>query len=384
MVVPSYILRWAKVQHALVTPFFPQSTNNMMAHPQLLRILSVFVLIAGPVLTGCNTDQQQRPVHMDFDAVFQPLDTVRLDHNVFLTDIRVVDISDAGEILLVDSRAARDSDLHMFGPSGSHIRKLTVIDCDPGASFWPLEARFVGTSRIVAASLVGFAFLFDENGRCFVAGRTEAHRDIYALCEFSDTIFSLQRVRPGEAALVAFSSLLVSVDSFQIQPPIFPWFHMGFDDRRRIGCFEDGPWYTFGESMDAIPLHPYEGTIRYRPHFFASPKRDAPPGNDIEGRFAVLREATRTGSVFELSTTTRLIVYRDGRKVGNHFDAGERGLMIAEHGENGYAVTTVSPYLPMAAKDGDVYFRGDPEQLPNGETGNWTLMRFRFLGRPGG
>ena len=321
---------------------------------------------------------------MDFDAVFQPLDTVRLDHNVLLTDISVVDVSDAGEILVIDRRDTRDRDLHVFDQSGSHVRTVDVADCDPGASFWPFEARFVGQSRIAATSFSGFAFLFDEDGKCIVVGRTAAHRNIDSICSRTDTIFSLQNVWPGEASIVVFSSLLAPLDSFQIQPPIFPWFHMGWVEHRRIGCFQDGPWYTYGESIDAIPLRSHEGVIRYLPSFHAAPKRDAPSGNDIEGRFAVLREATITGSVFELSATTRLIVYRDGRRVGNHFDGRDRGLMIVEHGKNGYAVTTVSPHLPKAAKDGVAYFRGDPEQLPDGETGNYTLMRFRFLGRPGG
>ena len=345
------------------------------------RICAAVVLLPALVLSACDGGKGPRPVHFDFDALFQPLDTVRLDHTVPLTSFRYVDISDAGEILVIDDRGMMTLELHVFSESGTFIRTLDVADCDPGADFQPMAARFVGQSHIVSTSARGPTYLFNENGKCVAAGRTTMHMSIEALCSTRDTIFSQQWVTPRDATIMAYSPLLVALDTFKIQPPRFPWFHMRLagNHNRRFGCFDDGPWYVFGESEDAMPLRSYGGAARYRPQFFAAPTRDAPGSNDIEGLFAVLGESTLTSALFELSATARLVVFRDGRRNGNQFEAAERGLMIVEHGSNGNAVSTVSQYVPMAARNGVAYFVGEAEQLPYGDEGNRTLLRFKFV-----
>ncbi|MXW83188.1 MAG: hypothetical protein F4246_01920 [Rhodothermaceae bacterium] len=55
------------------------------------------------------------------------------------------------------------------------------------------------------------------------------------------------------------------------------------------------------------------------------------------------------------------------------------GLSIASNIKQFPSRSTISPISPLATGDGYIYSQGDPELLPDGDVGNPTVLRYRFI-----
>ena len=180
--------------------------------------------------------------------------------------------------------------------------------------------------------------------------------------------------------------MLETIGEILIEPPrlIFLNRYFGGQRGRTIDCFDDGAYYVYAESMDAIPVESSLSRTQYKPDFFEWRPEDLPETyvyNSIENKHRLRKEYPSTIAVFALNGSTRMVLYTNldsGWSLSDVRTAERFGLSVASNTEQFPARSTISPVYPQAAGGGYFYVVGEHEPLPNGEFGNPVILRYRF------
>lgn len=347
-------------------------------------LLLVFLTIL--FLTGCRS--QESGVHIvrsptvPFDKLFVLEDTVRLAPAILIGQVIFVDVNTKGEILISDYQA---NATYLFSPSGNHLQSYSAFTClSDDVHFYPWSTRFLGDEHVVTMQFAGPAVVFNLDGTCY-ADTKLLTPPAKAICIQEDSIFA-QRMWPEEQATASvYSPMLENIGEILIEPPRLMFLNRNFAglEGRTIDCFDDGPYYLYTESMDAIPVQTSSPGIQYRPDFFEwrpEDLSDGPP-DDISHRRRQM-EYPYAIAVFALDGLTRMVVTNnlDSQWHLSDVPASENlGLSIASNSGQFPARSTISPVLPHGAANGYFYVVDENELLPDGSYGNPVILRYKFI-----
>ena len=343
------------------------------------------------LLAGCATSPQQSRISdslvVSFDELFAPADTVRLDPSVLIGWISFLDVNLAGSLLVTDGIGRS---VNLFSPSGEFVRAYSVPECLPDIeNFQPFGSRFLGEDRVVVMTSGGAAAVFSKDGRCIGATRRLPEPSL-GFCTSTESIFFLgipsMMIRTADQnAIIVYSPELRRLRAIPVKLPEFPVLNAGRGGimGRNIDCFSDGPFFTYLGSMDAIPAQPNDIFSIQRPEFYEKRPRDLSAEMSLEAKRRERNNYITTDGIFALDGNTRMLVYRNmddqwqpEESEGLHMRVG---VSIASNTEQFPNRSTVSSVLPIATGYGYIYSRGDPELLPDGDVGNPSVLRYRFI-----
>ena len=305
---------------------------------------------------------------MEFEELFTPIDTIRLDASVLIGSINFLDKSEQGQFLVTDREARA---IYVFSASGRHLRTLKIAQCNPEDAGQPRIARFLKNGSMIATTSQG-AYVFNADGSCRKR-LLEVPLGHWSFCERKDTVYFLSPgVRPQ---IHAYSIESGAVRDYDLRKPKFPrttGVKRGWQGRE-IACFDQGVFYRYAESSDGEPLWPGNDLVLHQPVSYRPPERDLTSQGmgDITSDLRELgREFTYSSGIYELDENHRMIRFQY---------PAEFNLSII----NMDTETSVSTVLDFEvglslAKDGLVYSTGDYEILASGETGNKMLEVRQF------
>lgn len=343
------------------------------------------------LFVGC-TDAPQRSQTLDapvvpFDELFAPADTVRLDSSIIIGAIMFLDVNQEGDLLVTDFIGGS---VNLFASSGEHIRTYSPRKCLPDdEDLTPYSARFAGKGHVVTKDLESRVVVLTADDRCVGATRRMLHR-FKGFCASGDSLFFFVWPDPyltssSYNSVVVNSLELQSLRDIPVEGPKFPRLNLPFVGMwdRSIDCFGDGPYFTYLESLDAIPVRFDAQLTQQRPEFYSPQPRDIPRNISREAMTAEWQEYLSTNAVFALTSQTRMVLYKnlaDRWQVEGVEDDGFRlGISVANNVGRFPPRSTISPVWPDAAGYGYIYSGGDHEPLPNGDVGNPLILRYRFI-----
>ena len=322
-----------------------------------------------------------------FDELFAAADTIRLDPSIIIGQISFLDVNREGRFLVTDGVGGR---VDLFSSSGEHIRAYSVPDCLPDLErLYPFSSRFLGEDHIVTMTLRGAVVVFGTDGSCAGATRRLPFPSV-GFCTNVDSIFFLGIPLPvnkvsGRNTIAVYSPELRKLRDIPVMWPEFPMLNVGRGGimGRNIDCFSDAPFYTYLESMDAIPARSHVEITQQRPEFFEKRPRDLSQHMSLEVQNAEWNKYITTDGIFALDGYTRMLVYRN---IGDKWqlevegsDRKRRGVSVASNVGRFPHRSTISSTVPIAAGFGYVYSRAAPELLPDGDVGNPVVLRYRFI-----
>ena len=341
--------------------------------PWLVCVTSVLGLVC---VSACRpAGQGSRLVEsdfMEFEDLFAPIDTVRLDASVLIGSINFLDISDQGQFLVTDREARA---IYVFSSSGSHLRTLEITQCNPEDTGSVLSTRFLKNGSMIATTSQG-VYAFNADGSC-QKRLLELPPNRSSFCERRDTVYLLNpRVRPLPQ-IHAYSIESGTVRDYDLRKPRFPRttaLRRGLEGRG-IACFDRGVFYRYAESSDGEPLWLENDLVLHQPKSYRPPERDLTSqgmGDIISDLLQLEREFTYSSGIYELDENHRMIMTRSGYPA-------EFNLNIINMDTETSVSTVLDPDVGISlTKDGLVYSTGDYEILPSGETGNKMLEVRQF------
>ena len=305
---------------------------------------------------------------MEFEDLFSPVDTVRLDASVLIGSMGFVDVSDLGDFLITDNHMKA---FHVFAAAGNHVNTFAVSQCNPEDSGFLQSARFLEDGSMVAATSSG-TYAFNADGSC-KKRLLEIPPMRPSFCEWrGHTYFLNTSLSPPR--IYAYSMESGIVREYDLRAPKFPRLTATKRGQvgREIACFDQGVFYRYPESSDGEPLMPGDDPEMHRPTFFRALQREMLITDDIGARIANLRqlarEATLSYAIFELDESHRLVAFET---------TPERSLNIVNM-ETHTSVSTATDLRFILAEHGLLYVRGKYESLPTGELGNQMLEIWQF------
>ncbi len=350
---------------------------------------AVSILVLASTFGACRSetavDQILTPVRMEFEELFALEDSVQLDTSVLIGSISMLDINSMGELLVQDNQS---NAVHVFSSSGTHLRTLSITDCNPEATLgFRGQSTYLDDSRIFVLTTKG-AMVFDQTGRCTQSSIDQDFvTNTWSVCAFRDTIFAMPLALQDSTHIRAYGSDLTLIDQFPLPAPRFPRRAntMLPLQGRTMGCFDDDVWWVYGEDFDATRRLRRAGLTQFRLDSFRNRTKDYPaisgvdPSNWMEVTQLLDKaeaEASSIVGMFVLDEMTRLVIY-DG--IESDLEERTTSALIASHEGVFWGVGTLFPDSPSAAKDGMLYFTGDPEDSPDGEVTNPTIIRYQFI-----
>ncbi len=229
----------------------------------------------------------------------------------------------------------------------------------------------------------GGAVVFNADGSCFAEKRVLMPY-AKAFCANKDSIIAQQIHIEEQAEAHVYSPMLETIGEILIEPPRLISLNRNFAGQqgRIVDCFDDGAYYVYAESMDAIPVESSLSRTQYEPDFFEWRPEDFPDNYDfLENQLQLRKEYPAAIAVFALNGSTRMVVYAylDSKWSSSDVRAAEAyGLSVASNTGQFPARSTISPVRPLAAGGGYFYVVGEHEPLANGEFGNPVILRYRL------
>ena len=346
--------------------------------------LFVFLMVLS--LAGCRS--QESAVHVVrsptvlFDELFMLEDTVQLDPAILIGQITFIDINPSGEFLISDRQANLT---YLFSSSGNHLQSYSAFTClSDDVHFYPWSTRFLGDEHVITMQFAGPAVVFNLDGTCYASTKMLMPY-AKAICIQEDSIFAQQIGIEEQATANVYSPILENIDEILIEPPRLIFLNRNFVGQagRTIDCFDDGPYYLYPESMDAIPIRSNSPGIQYRPDFFEwrpEDLSDGPPDDKSHRRRRM--EYPYAIAVFALDGSTRMVVTDnlDSQWRLSDAPASENlGLSIASNSGLFPARSTISSVYPQGAGNGYFYAVGENNILPDGSYGNPVILRYKFI-----
>lgn len=349
---------------------------------------SVTAILAVCLLNACSrpdrVEEIPAPTEREFESLFVLEDTIRLDDAVLIGRVSTLDVNSKGELLVLDRQGEA---IHVFSPRGTHLRTLSITDCNPEATVgFRAMARYLDDFRVIALTTKG-AMVFDEQGHCI---QTTSDREFvtsaYSVCQREDTILVMPDFSGDSIYIRAYSPEFALLDQFPLPLPRFPIRArvMNANQGYTMGCYTDDVWWFYGSDHDARPRLEGGGLRRYNPPFFRERKEDwselptVTPTNFEEitqkiGEYE--KEASSITALFELGESTRMVEYLGVSTT----DEERRGILVVSHEDAFGAAIAYAPESIEAAAYGMVYFVDVPEDEAGDNPSNPLVRRYRFI-----
>ena len=356
----------------------------------LLELGIVACLVLAGLLTGCTSrfnDPSEEVVFaselVPFEDLFALEDTLVLDPSVILGHMWFMDVDTDGSILVTDIQ----SDLaNLFAPTGEHQMSFSMDTCypsDSGHSLW--ASRFADDDRIILTTSEGAIVVFDRSGDCLAAKQKNA--TIASFCTRGDSIYAFRGPRINSTSIMDVHSLdLGSSREIVLEPPELPRLNSSYRgiSGRDIACFSGSPWYKYHEDMDARAVYGNSRMAKARPDFFVKRDQDVPAGLGFRSseRREVVDAYPRLIGLYALDEDIRMGVFSpidEVYRLENLTGRDVSGLSIVSNSNQFKAVSTIPYKTPRTARNGYLYFLGEHVRMENGEIGNPTLIRYRFI-----
>ena len=339
----------------------------------------IFLLLVTVLLGACTPDPQYQVVEpplVPFEELFVLEDTISLDPSVIVGRVSFVDTNLEGNLLITDSIA--DS-VFLFSPTGEYIRSYDPLECLIGREeFNPWNSLFMSGGKIMTTHVSNGAVVFNPDGSCFSTVQSTP-TPYWNSCAHNDSLFfySPVAIRSSDASLAVYSSKLVKLRDIPVKPTVFPELNdgrMGIT-ARSIACFNDGPYFAYQESMDAMPAYAKSEFILQRPKFFVDRPRDLPRNWSREQQREEWFKYPSLYGVFALTHETRMVIHHalEGR-----WDPIVAIGIVSNTGQFS-PLSTRTTVRPIAAGYGYMYYKEKHEQLPDGELGNPLILKYRFV-----
>ncbi len=357
---------------------------------QHVVVMRLWLLVA-VLSVGCTAAPQESQILdapvLPFDELFAPADTVRLDPSIIIGAIMFLDVNQEGDLLVTDFIGGG---VNLFASSGEHIRTYSPQECLPDdEDLTPFSARFADRGHVVTKDLGDKVVVLTADGRCVSATRRMLHR-AKGFCASGDSLFFLVWPNPWTSSsshnsVVVYSPELQVLRDIPVEWPKFPRLNVPFSAMwdRSIDCFGDGPYFTYLESMDAIPVRFDAKAAQQRPEFYSPRPQDLQRHMSREEMRAEYDKYLTTSAVFALTSQTRMVVYSHladrWRLEGIEGTGGQYGISVASNVGRFPPRSTISPVWPDAAGNGYIYSQGDHEPLADGDVGNPLIFRYRFI-----
>ena len=351
---------------------------------------AVATALLSSVLGACRSpnaavNQILTPAYVEFEDLFAPQDTIRLETAVLIGRSWMIDVNSKGELLVHDNQG---QGVHLFSPSGAYLRTLSITDCNPEATFgFRSQSRYLDDSHILVLTTKG-AMVFDDAGQCVQTSMdSDFVTSAYSVCTRRDTVFVMPQASTDSAFIRAYSPDFSLIDQFPLPAPQFPRRAsvMHPYQGRTLGCFTDDVWWIYGEGFDAVPRLHRNGLTRFRPSFYRERTRDYPETPFVDQSnwqevTQILDEAEEDGSaidgMYELDQSTRMLLYG---AVDSANEERPAGILVVNHENRFAAVSTLVPESVETAKHGMLYLEGDLAEPSNDDVANPTLVRYRFI-----
>ena len=295
-----------------------------------------------------------------------------------------MDTNPEGSLLITDNIA--DS-VFLFSPTGEHMGSYDPLKCLIGREeFNPWNSLFMSEGKIMTTQLSYGAVVFNPDGSCFSTVQSTP-TPYWNSCAYNDSLFfySPVAIRSSDASLVVYSSKLVKLRDIPIKPTVFPELNhgrMGIT-ARSIACLNDGPYFAYLESMDAMSAYANTELIQQRPKFFVNRPRDLPRNWSREQQREEWDKYPSLYGVFALTHETRMVVHYALEDHWRPAAVDDRtfvvGIGVVSNTGQFPPRSTITTVTPMAAGYGYMYYEGKHELLPDGELGNPLILKYRFV-----
>ena len=346
-----------------------------------------FLLLVTVLLGGCSPDSQYQVVEpplVPFEKLFALEDTIRLDPSVIIGRISFMDTDPEGNLLITDDIG--DS-VFLFSPTGEHIRTYDPLKCLIGREeFSPWNSLFMSESKVMTTHVSRGAVVFNPDGSCFSTMQSTP-TPFWNSCAHNDSLFFYTPVAmaSSDASLVVYSSNLVKLHDIPIKPTVFRELNDGRLAAlgRSIACFDDGPYFAYQESADAMPAYAKAELTLQRPKFFVDRPRDLPRNWSRDQQREEWMKYPSLYGIFALTRQTRMVIHDS---LTDRWDPAALGDPVFVVGVGIISNTgqfpprnTLTTVVPIAAGHGYMYDREKHELLPNGEFGNPLIIKYRFV-----
>ena len=322
-----------------------------------------------------------------FDEVFAPPDTVVLDPSVLVGPIWFIDTDASGHLLITDMSSGL---VHLFEAKGHHISTFDVDVCYPNdTGHTVIAARFADNGTILVNTWEDVMVVFDRAGNCVTARRDPTSR-IQSFCTWGDSLFTFLNLRGPERKQMfeVYTMDLVFQRTIEHAPPEFPRLNSSYQGSfgRNMDCFEGGVLYKHHEDMDATPVSGQVLWTKARPEFFIKRERDVPSGRNRESRRQAREAFPLLNGLYALDEDVRMMLFSgidDSYRLQGDTRRQVLGFSIASNSNQFAPVSTIPHKAPYTASHGYLYFVGDYVTMPDGEFGNSTIIRHRFIPQTG-
>ncbi len=318
-----------------------------------------------------------------FDKLFAPPDTVILDPSLLLGQIWFIDADASGHLLITDYSSGL---VHLFEPTGHHVSTFDTDVCYPTDTAHTVHAaRFADNGAILVHTWEGVMVVFDRDGNC-VTSRPDLTSPILSFCTWGDSLYTFLSLRgPDRKQMFEIYTMdLVFQRAIEHAPPEFPRLNSGYlgYHGRNMDCFQGGVLYKHHEDMDAKSVSGQSLPTQARPEFFVKRDRDIPDTRNQKRRRQAFDAFPLLNGLYALDEDVRMMLfsgidesYRLEGDNGRHVE----GLSIASNSNQFDPVSTILHETPYTASHGYLYFVGDGVVMPDGEVGNSTIIRYRFI-----
>jgi len=323
------------------------------------------------------------PNLVPFDEVFAPPDTVILDPSVLVGPIWFIDADASGHLLITDMSSGL---VHLFEATGHHISTFDTDVCYPSdAGHTVVAARFVDNGAILVHTWEDVMVMFDRAGNC-VTARRDPTAPILSFCTWGDSLFTFLNLRPPDRKQMfeVYTMDLVFQRAIEHAPPEFPRLNSSYQGSfgRNMDCFEGGVLYKHHEDMDATLVSGQALRTQARPEFFVKRDRDVPGAQNRDRRRQAREAFPLLNGLYALDEDVRMMLF-SGIDESYRLEGDTRrqvvGFSIASNSNQFAPVSTIPHKAPYTASHGHLYFVGDYVTMPDGEFGNSTIIRYRFI-----
>ena len=318
-----------------------------------------------------------------FDKLFAPPDTVILDPSLLVGQIRFIDADASGNLLITDYSAGL---VHLFEPTGHHVSTFDTNVCFPNDTRHTVDgARFADNGTILVNTWEGVTVVFDRAGNC-VTARSDPTSTILSFCTWGDSLFTLLSFRGSNQKQMfeVYTMDLVFQRAIEHAPPEFPRLNSissGYGGRN-MDCFQGGVLYKHLGDMDAKPVSGQALRTQARPEFFVKRDRDVPGARNLERRRQARAAFPLLDGLYALDEGVRMMVFfgvDESYRLEGDMRRKVLGFSIASNSKHFAPVSTIPHDAPYTASHGNLYFEGDHVTMPDGELGNPTIIRYRFI-----
>ncbi len=349
-----------------------------------LGVLLAFLLAGCIHVTDSQGQSTVEPSTLvQFEELFVLADTVVLDPSVLLGPISFIDADMSEHMLITDFSSGF---VHLFESTGDHVSTFDQDVCHPPDfphSVW--AARFADNGNILVTTREGKMVVFDRSGNC-LAARLDLTPSPLSFCTWGDSLFTYLGLQgPDRKTVIEVYSMDIEFQrAIELAPPEFPRLNLSYtgDRGRNMDCFGDGPLYKHHEDMDATPVLDQEPRTQFRPEFFLKRDKDIPGIRDRAARNKAMNAFPLLNGLYALDENVRMMQF-DGISETYRLEGSTgrsvSGFSIVSNNGQFEAVSTAPPKSPYTARHGHLYFVGPIVLTPDGDAGNSSIIRYRFI-----